>query len=100
MDIVNLRLKKLIHEKIIQGSRILINKHLLGYEYHKVLLNVRFQDKSEENIFINYLQSQNEIIDVIRMMGEWNLELDIDVKTPEEFHDTLMKLKDNFSKVI
>ena len=34
------------------------------------------------------------------MMGQWNLELDIDVKNANEFRALMIKLKELFSEVI
>lgn len=100
VDIVHNRLKKLTKDKVIQGSRIMINKSLLGYEYHKVLLNIRFDTDEEEKKFFTFLKNESNIIDVIRMMGTWNFELDIDVRNANEFHNIMMRLKNNFSKNI
>jgi Lrp/AsnC family transcriptional regulator for asnA, asnC and gidA len=100
VDIVKHRLKKLVKDGVIQGSRILINKPMLGYEYYKILLNVRFSDRMEEKRFFAFMRSRKEIIDVIRMMGEWNVELDIDVRNSFEFHKLVMSIKDEFPHMI
>ena len=100
VDIVHKRLKKLIKDKVIQGSRIMINKQLIGYEYHKVLLNIKFNSKSGERRFYSYLRNESNIIDVVRMMGTWNFELDIDVRNALEFHNIMIRLKNNFSRNI
>ncbi len=100
VDIVHNRIKKLVNDRIIQGSRLMMNKSLLGYEYYKVLLNVRFNSKEEERRFFSFLRYETSVIDIIRMMGKWNFELDIDVKNADEFHKVMMKLKNNFSKNI
>ena len=78
----------------------MINKQLIGYEYHKVLLNIKFNSKSGERRFYSYLRNESNIIDVVRMMGTWNFELDIDVRNALEFHNIMIRLKNNFSRNI
>ena len=52
------------------------------------------------NLLVKYqtlnLKNEENIIDIIRMMGNWNFELDIDVRDANEFHEIMMKLKNNF----
>lgn len=100
VDVVINRIKNLKNDGIIQGSRILLNKQAIGYEYYKMLLSIRFEDPSQERMFYEFMRRQNEVIDVIRMMGEWNIELDIDVRDSFEFHKLVMRIKDKFSHVI
>lgn len=100
VDIVHKRIKRLVKEKVIEGSRIMINKSKIGYQYHKLLLNIKFDNKQEENKFFTYLRKEKNIIDIIRMMGNWNFELDIDVKNATEFHEIIMDLKNNFPRNI
>lgn len=97
---VNTRIKRLLHDKVIQGSTIILNKSLMGYQYHKVLLKMRFFNNKEEKTFMEFVKNEKNIVDIIRMMGDWNFELDIEVKNIYEFHDIMMLIKNTFPKNI
>jgi DNA-binding Lrp family transcriptional regulator len=100
VDIITNRIKKLIKDGIIQGSTIIINKSHLNYEYYKALLKIRFFSEEEERIFLEFVKSEKSIVDVIRMMGNWNYELDIEVKNVYEFHKIMLNIKNKFPKNI
>jgi len=100
VDVIHKRIKKLMQKGIISGSRIMINRSLIGYQYHKILLKLKnFESKREKELFSYLYQNQN-IVDVIKMMGVWDLELDVDVKNSGEFHKIIMGLKNKFSDLI
>lgn len=96
VDIVNTRLKKLLKEGIIQGSTIIMNRFKTGFEYHKLLLKIRFYSDKEETFFLEFVKSEDNITDIIRMMGSWNYELDIEVKDIYEFHELMLRLRNKF----
>ena len=100
VDIVNNRIKKLVKDKVIVGSTIIVNKSLLGYEYHKILLKTRFYSEREEKHFLEFVKAEENIVDVIRMMGSWNYELDIEVKNAYQLHNIIVKIRNNFSNNI
>ncbi|NQV09371.1 Lrp/AsnC family transcriptional regulator [Candidatus Woesearchaeota archaeon] len=96
VDIVNNRLKKLLRDGIIQGSTIIMNRSKIGYEYHKILLKIRFYSEKQEKSFLEFVKSEDNITDIIRMMGDWNYELDIEVKNIYEFHGIMLKIRNRF----
>ena len=100
VDIIQNRIKKLIRDKIIVGSTIILNKYLLGYEYHKILLKIRFYNKGEEKTFLDFVKSEKNIVDVVRMMGEWNYELDLEVRNIYDVHEIMMRVRNKFVKNI
>lgn len=100
VEIIKNRIKKLIKDKVIAGSTIIINKALLGYEYHKILLNINFYSQEEEKSFLRFVKGEKNIVDVIRMMGGWNYEIDIEIKNAYELHKVLSKIRNKFPKNI
>lgn len=100
VDKITTRIKRLEKQKIIEGSTIILNKELMKITYYKVLLNMRFFSKEEENQFNTYVKSTEQVMDVIQMMGPWNYELDIEVKNVYEFHKIMLQLRNKFTKNI
>ena len=100
IDIVKNRIKKLLNDKIIVGSTVILNKSILNYEYHKILLKTRFYSEKEEQVFLNFVRSQKNIVDVVRMMGAWDFELDLEIKNTYEFHEIMLKIRNEFPRNI
>ncbi|MBT3298252.1 Lrp/AsnC family transcriptional regulator [archaeon] len=100
VDNIHRRLKKLIKDKIIEGSKVSLNKGLLEIQSYKILLQIRFQSLQKEKEFFNRSYQQNNIVNVVRMMGSWNYELDIDVTNITQLNEIMTELKNNFAEEI
>ncbi len=100
VDKITTRMKRLIEQNIIEGSTIILNKELIGITYYKILLNTRFFSEKEEQAFNEYAKSTECVMDVVRMMGSWNYELDIEVNNVYEFHSFMLKLRNKFTENI
>jgi len=101
IDITRYRLKKLQNNKIIQGFRILINYSKLDYQLYKVLITTQNSNENIEKDIINYCSLQQNIADIIiKGIGPWNIELQIDAKDNQEFHKIFKDFKNKFNKYI
>lgn len=101
IDICRYRLKKLKKNGIIQGFRILIDYKKINYHLYKILITTQnFNEKIEKEI-INYCASQTNIVDIItKGIGAWNVEIQIDAQSSQEFHSIFKKFKNQFNTVI
>lgn len=101
IDIVRYRLKKLQENGVIQGFRILIDYSKLDYQLYKVLITTQNLNETIEKQIVEYCTSQKNIVDIIiRGIGSWNIELQIDAKNNQEFHKIFQDFKNKFNKVI
>ena len=101
IDIVRYRLKKLQENGVIQGFRVLIDYSKLNYQLHKVLITTQNLNREIEKKIIDYCASKKNIIDVIiKGIGSWNIELQIDAKDNKEFHEIFKKFKNQFNDII
>jgi len=101
IDVVRYRLKKLKENGIIQGFRILIDYPKLGYQLYKVLITTQNLNEEIEKKIVSYCASQPNIADIIvRGIGPWNIELQIDAKNNQEFHEIFKNFKNRFNEII
>jgi DNA-binding Lrp family transcriptional regulator len=101
VDIVRYRLKKLQENEIIQGFRILIDYPKLEYQLYKALITTQNLNKEIEKKIVRYCASQPNIADIIiRGIGSWNIELQIDARNNQEFHKIFRDFKNQFNEVI
>ncbi|HLC69145.1 MAG TPA: Lrp/AsnC family transcriptional regulator [Candidatus Bilamarchaeaceae archaeon] len=97
---VSYRIKQLKARGVIQGARIVLDRNKIGYLTYKVLVKIDSFDEAEVRRFIRYLTQYPNIIDIDLCMGEWNVELDVEIENYQAFHELMIKLRTEFSKLI
>jgi DNA-binding Lrp family transcriptional regulator len=101
VDVVRYRLKKLRENGIIQGFRILIDYPKLGYQLYKVLVTTQNLNEEIERKIVSYCESQPNYADIIiQGIGPWNIELQIDARNNQEFHEIFKDFKNKFNEII
>ncbi|MFC1648002.1 Lrp/AsnC family transcriptional regulator [Nanoarchaeota archaeon] len=101
VDIVRYRIKKLKENQVIQGFRILIDYEKLGYQLFKILITTQNLNEKTEKAILEYCSKQPNMADIIiRGIGPWNIELQIDAKNHHEFHNIFKDFKNQFNEVI
>jgi len=101
IDVVRYRLRKLLDKGIIQGFRILVDYHNLGYQLYKVLITTQNLNEDIEKRIVGYCALQPNIVDIIiKGIGSWNIELQIDARDNQEFHKIFRDFKNQFNEVI
>ncbi len=97
-DSVLQRIKKLEKEKIITGYNLVLNQEALNQIHYKVFIYLN--DISIENQIYSYCRTIPKITYLINSFGEWDIELDVEVKNVDEFRAIMMDLNSKFSNVI
>ncbi len=97
---VSYRIKKLKSSGVIQGARIVLDRNKFGYLTYKVLVKIDSFDDVEVKRFTSYLRQHPNIIDIDLCMGEWNIELDVEIENSQAFHELMIQLRTEFSKLI
>ena len=97
-DSVLQRIKKLEKEKIITGYNLVLNHEALNQIHYKVFIYLN--DISKENQIYSYCRTIPKITYLINSFGEWDIELDIEVKGVDEFRKIMMDLTSKFSEII
>ena len=97
---VKARLKKLEAEKVIQGYRLLSDSNRLGRRYYKALLSLYNISEELEAKIYDYCASQDFVTYLNEVLGDWQLEVEVEVLDISELHDLLKKLRQKFSSHI
>jgi len=97
-DILHYRLKKLIKENAIQGFTINLNHEKFGNSFFKLL--IKFNYNFDEKLFISKISSSNNLFRIIRLLGNWDLELDFEVKDNREMRQIIKKIKEEVGPYI
>lgn len=99
-DTVIQRIKKYEREKIIDHYLIWINVNKVIGLYYKVLIRLKNINKEKEDDIFNYCNKIPKIVFLLKTIGEWQLELDLEVKNVIEYRGIIRDLLNNFSDVI
>ncbi len=100
VDIVKYRLKKLKENKVINGFTIQIDLEKLGYEYYSVFLNMHNLNESIINKVVSYAENHPNILFVVEVIGNYDLQLELEVKNYLEFETILKDFRKKFSENI
>ncbi|MBU3940599.1 MAG: Lrp/AsnC family transcriptional regulator, partial [Nanoarchaeota archaeon] len=100
VHITNYHLKRLIKAKIIEGFKPKININKLGYQWHLLLLQLQNLSEQRKKQFIEFCKQNKKIYYITNTIGNYNVMLDLHVKSSEEFKEVLLELKDKFSDII
>jgi DNA-binding Lrp family transcriptional regulator len=97
---VSYRIKKMKESGVIQGARIVLNRNLIGFLSYKVLVKVDSFDEVELTRFLRHVTQHPNIIDIDLCLGDWNIELDVEIEDYNAFRKLMLELRTNFAGLI
>lgn len=92
--------RKLQRIGIIQSYTILPDHVLLGKPRHRVLFKLANLSSQRERMLFAYCQMHPNIVHHLRVIGYWDLVLDIEVERGEPFRKIIQEMKHKFSDII
>jgi len=94
------RIKELEQKKIIQSHRVLINLPAINRKFYKALIKLNNPTKEEEKKLYFFCSQFNFVVYLVEVLGEWQLEIETEVETEEEFTNLLRKIRNEFPDLI
>ena len=94
------RIKKLEKIGIIKNHRIFIDFTKIGYKSYKVIIRLNRPSRKIEEEFYSFCHKYNFVVYIIETMGDWDLEIDCEIKTTEQFTDFLREIRNKFPDLI
>lgn len=98
--IISYRIRQLIKNKIITGFHIGLNPQKLGIKHYKVFLYLENPNSEKIKKIMHYFRNNKNIVYYVRAFGNWDVELDFEVYSDEEFNEIMLEIKDQFSDII
>jgi Lrp/AsnC family leucine-responsive transcriptional regulator len=98
--VVAYRIKKLRKDEVIQSFRIAVDLEKAGYEFCKAFLYLKNLNKQKLAEFVNYCKSKKNILNIVTCVGPWDLELEFEVGSFEEFHSQMKDIREKFGDII
>ncbi|MEK6860111.1 MAG: Lrp/AsnC family transcriptional regulator [Nanoarchaeota archaeon] len=99
-DTVIQRIKKLERLEVIEHYMIWPDVNKLKGIYYKVLINLHNFNNEKENKLYNYCLQNPNIVYLVNCLGDWQLEIDIEVESIQEFRKLIRDFLSNFSEIV
>ncbi len=94
------RIAEMERTGVIRGYTVMLDHNVIGQFHHKVLFYLSNLSEKREKSLHEYCRRHPNIVYMIKTLGPWDLELDIEVKDPEEYRKLMMELTNEFSDII
>lgn len=99
-DKVKNNLKKLEATKIIKDYTYLLDHEKLEFPCFRVHLELHYLSRPREQALFDYCNFNPNIINYVRLLGAWQLALDIEIKNREGLRELLREMKSRFADMI
>ncbi len=93
-------IKKLESSGIIQCYTMIPDHVKLGYPRHRVLIKLKNLTEKEERRFFTYCNLHPNIIHHLKVLGNWDLVIDIEVESVDKLREIIMDIKFKFSEIV
>ncbi len=96
--IVDYRIKKLEENRLIRGYRLHINHSALGLMLYKLCLRLRDYQQATLDRIEQFAEKHPNAVCIIYQLGEWLLELEIEVRDTDELNLTIDALRSELAE--
>ncbi len=94
------RIRQLEKKKVIVGYRTVFNLEKLGYLYYKIHFNIYHTTPQKERQFRQYIKQHPNIVYDNEVLGGDDLEIEVQVPSPQEFRAICNEIKREFADII
>lgn len=100
IDVVKYRLKKLKKRGVIGGFTIQLDLEKLGYEYYSIFFYMHKLTEETYQAIISFAKFHTHILFIVRVIGNYDLQLELEVKNHQELEIILARFRRQFSDQI
>lgn len=94
------RIAQLEKQGVIQGCKLSIDYQKLGIYFFKCFVKLKNPTEQRIRQFVSYCQNNPHIIHHVRTVGDWDLEPEFEVRSPEQFYVLFREMRGAFADVI
>ncbi len=99
-DSVIYRIKKMHDGNFIRNFTTVMNLTALNYHWYSVCIDLKTLTKADDSRLTEFVVNHPHIIRTVKVMGDWDLMLSVVTENPQEFHNTIKEIKDEFVDLI
>ena len=94
------RIRYLEKKEVLQGYTIFLNLQKVGYKLFKLCLYLSDYKIKDVDKLISYIKQNPNVIHIIKSLGSWELEVEIEYDDIYKTYDYINELKANFPEMI
>lgn len=99
-ETVNQRIRKLEREGVITRYRYYLNSAAVGNVNYYILIFLNYVSEQRRNEFVRYCRSHNRVDYLIKALGEWDYELNVEVDDLAQYRELIMDITRKFSDIV
>ncbi len=99
-DAVAERIKKLEKSGVIRHYNIVPNESRYPYLHYKILIGFRNISEERERTLREYCRTNPNIVYIVKSLGPWEFEIDLEVESAEQFREIMMNIKTMFNDIL
>ena len=94
------KISNLEKRKIIQGYTTFLDVNKIGFKFFKLCIYLQDFTKEKYDYLINYCKLHKNVIWIIKSIGDWDLELEIEAENLEYIYNLVEEIKTNYPKIV
>jgi len=94
------RIRKLEKSGVIRHYNIVPNEANYPYLHYKVLIGFRNISEEKERSLQEYCRINPNIVYIVKSLGLWEFEIDLEVESAEQCREIMMDIKTKFSDIL
>lgn len=94
------RIKKLESLGVIKGYKSMVDIRKIGYSSRLLLIRYHNVTRELEDKFMSHLRSHPNVLSVVKTLGEWDAEVELEAPDFWELRKAEMKLRQDFAELI
>lgn len=91
---------KLVKNKVITKITYTLNYSAIGLKLYRVLFKILQYDKNKVDELYQFCEQHPNVINYVKIMGNWQLILDIEIKNRQELRNLLREMKYKFKDIL
>lgn len=99
-DSVSDRIRKLEHAGVIKHYHFVPNEAQFPYLHYKILIGLRHVSEAREKALMEYCRINPNIVYIVKALGPWEFEIDMEVENAEHFRAIMMDIKTHFKDIL
>ena len=99
-DAIAERIRKLEKSGVIRHYNIVPNEAKYPYLHYKVLIGFRNISEERERSLREYCRTNPNIVYIVKSLGSWEFEIDLEVESIEKFREIMMNIKTAFNDIL
>ncbi|KYK26308.1 hypothetical protein AYK26_05360 [Euryarchaeota archaeon SM23-78] len=100
LQIVKYRIKRLEKEGVIMHYKLGVDPKMYGREFVKTIISLKDITEERENQLINYCLELKPTLNVVRCIGPWDLEIEMEIENMEKYNKVMADIREKFLDII